>query len=890
MAVFRECLRRLWGALRRNPADHDLERELRFHLEQAEEELRGKGHSPAEAARLARVRLGGFSQTMEALRDQRGWPWLDDLLTDVRIGVRGLARRPGFTLVAVLTLTLGIGATTAVFTVVDNFLFRPPPFEHVERLMGIRDVNPAQGWTVEDNVPTSPGNFLDWRAQSRSFDHMTAWRNWFYSVAGPVGSDTVPEQIRGVRISPSFFAMLGVQAVVGRTFLPEEEAPGRDRVVILTDGLWQRRYGGDPGIIGETLLVDGQPFTVVGVLPRDFHFLQTDFEMWMPLAADEHFRERDDHSVSVWARLAAGVSREAAQAELDAITRRLEVAYPDTNAGWSAALVPIYPQRYGGLLERALLVLLGAVGCVLLIACANVANLLLVRAAARQRELAVRVAVGASRGRLVRQMLAESGLLAALGGAGGLVLAAIGIRLLAPLLPVIGSYTDPSPQIDYRVLAFTVAAVLLTTLLFGLLPAVRTTRTDMLRVAASPGGWSAGRALLVVELALSVMLLGGAALLGQSLWNLQGVDAGFRTDRLLTMQVWLPERKYPSPASVQTFSDDVLQRVESLPGVRRVSTVNTRPFLGWFLGLQVEVPGYLPPETMEGGGMLTYRVVSDRYFETLGAELVEGRAFSTGDRPDGAAVTVVNEAAAARYWPEAEPIGRQLRPRFQPGAAPWIPEGRADWFTVVGVVRDFREHQIEEPAVPVIYLSQRQNPSRLMNLMVSTQGPATSVANAVQREIRAVDGDLGVYDLKTMDTILSDVVALPRFNALLIWLFAALALSLSAIGVHGVTSHLVALRTREFAIRIAVGAQPRKIFRTVALETAWVGAAGILVGLAGSLLLARTMASVLYEVAATDAMVLAGAAGAVLAVALSACCRPARTAMRVDPMRVLRAE
>ncbi len=567
---------------------------------------------------------------MEALRDQRGWPWLDDLLTDVRIGVRGLARRPGFTLVAVLTLTLGIGATTAVFTVVDNFLFRPPPFEHVERLMGIRDVNPAQGWTVEDNVPTSPGNFLDWRAQSRSFDHMTAWRNWFYSVAGPVGSDTVPEQIRGVRISPTFFAMLGVQAAVGRTFLPEEEAPGRDRVVILTDGLWQRRYGGDPGIIGETLLVDGQPFTVVGVLPRDFHFLQTDFEMWMPLAADEHFRERDDHSVSVWARLAAGVSREAAQAELDAITRRLEVAYPDTNAGCSAALVPIYPQRYGGLLERALLVLLGAVGCVLLIACANVANLLLVRAAARQRELAVRVAVGASRGRLVRQMLAESGLLAALGGSGGLVLAAIGIRLLAPLLPVIGSYTDPSPQIDYRVLAFTVAAVLLTTLLFGLLPAVRTTRTDMLRVAASPGGWSAGRALLVVELALSVMLLGGAALLVQSLWNLQGVDAGFRTDRLLTMQVWLPERKYPSPASVQTFSDDVLQRVESLPGVRSVSTVNTRPFLGWFLGLQVEVPGYIPPETMEGGGMLTYRVVSDRYFETLGAELVEGRAFSTG--------------------------------------------------------------------------------------------------------------------------------------------------------------------------------------------------------------------------------------------------------------------
>ena len=288
--------------------------------------------------------------------------------------------------------------------------------------------------------------------------------------------------------------------------------------------------------------------------------------------------------------------------------------------------------------------------------------------------------------------------------------------------------------------------------------------------------------------------------------------------------------------------------------------------------------------------MLTYRVVSDRYFETLGAELAEGRAFSTADRVDGAAVTVVNEAAAARYWPGVEPVGRQLRPRFQPGAAPWIPEGRTDWFTVVGVVRDFREHQIEEPVVPVIYLSQRQNPSRLMSLIVSTQGPATGVANAVQGEIRAVDGDLGVYDLKTMDAILSDVVALPRLNALLVWLFAALALSLSAIGVHGVTSYLVARRTREFAIRIAVGAKPAAVFRSVALETARVGAAGVLAGLAGSLLLARAMASVLHEVAATDAMVLAGASGAVLAVALAACWRPARAAMRVDPMRVLRAE
>ena len=890
MRLVADLLARLRSLFRGGRDDAETEEELRFHLEMESEKNVSAGMAPREARRQAGLRLGGVEAIREAVRDARGTRPLEDLVRDLGYALRGARQNPGFTLVAVLTLALGIGANTAVFTVVDNILFRPPPFPHVDRLVSIRDVNPVQGWTAEDDVAGSPGNFLDWRAQSRSFDHMIAWRNWFYSVAGPEGRNIIPEQIRGVRISPSFFSMLGVQATLGRTFRPEEEEPGRDRVVILTDGLWQRRYGGDPDIVGETLLIDGQSFTVIGVLPRGFYFLQPDFEMWMPFVVDEHFRGRDEHSVSVWARLVPGVSREAAQAELDTITRRLETAYPDTNEGWGAAIVPVHPpSRHAGTTRRALLVLLGAVGCVLLIACANVANLLLVRAGARRRELAVRAAVGASRGRLMRQLVAESGLLAALGGAGGLVLAGIGVRLLAPLVPLVSIYTHPSPPIDHRVLAFMTAAVLLTTLLFGLLPAIRTSRTETLRVAASPGRWSAGRALLVVELALSVMLLAGAALLIQSLWNLQRVDPGFRTDRLLTMQVWLPERKYPSPSRVRSFSDEMLQRVGSLPGVRNVATVNTRPFLGWFLGLDVDVPGYIPPETMEGL-LLTYRVVSDRYFETLGAELVRGRTFSTADGPDGAAVAVVNEAAAARYWPEVEPIGRLLRPRFQPGPAPWVPDGRTDWFTVVGVVRDFREHQIEEPVVPVVYLSQRQNPSRLMNLIVSTQGPATGIANAVQREIRAVDGDLGIYDLKTMDAILSDIVALPRFNALLIWVFASLALALSAIGVHGVTSYIVTRRSREFAIRIAVGAHPADVFRMVALETARVGAAGILVGLAGSLLLARMIASVLYEVAATDATILIGASGAVWAVALAACCRPAWTAMRVDPMRVLRAD
>ena len=696
---------------------------------------------------------------------------LDTLRQDVRYGVRKLGRSPGFTIVAVLTLALGIGANTAVFTVVDNLLFRPPPFEHVERLMGLRDVNLERGLTEADNVAPSPGNFLDWREQSRSFDHMVAWRNWFYSVAGPDGHNAIPEQIRGVRISPTFFSMLGVHAALGRTFLPDEEQPGADQVVLLTDGLWQRRYGGDPSIVGQTLLIDGRPFSVIGVLPADFYFLQPDFEMWMPFTVDADFRGRDVHSISVLARLATGVSQAEAQAEMDTITSRLAAAYPETNEDWGAALVPIHPPRYDRSFQQALLVLLGAVGCVLLIACTNVANLLLVRAGTRQREFAVRAAVGASRWRLVRQLLVESTVLAAIGGAAGLLVAAVGLRLLVPLLPVVSTYTHPSPQIDLRILTFTGVAALVTAVAFGLLPALQTSRTETLRVVATRGRSAAGRALLVVELALSVVLLVGAALLIRTLWNLQRVDPGFRPERLLTMQVWLPERKYPDASGVRVFSDELLRRVGRLPGVREVATVNTRPFLGWFLTTDVEVPGRVPPE---GGQEVwpTYRVVSHSYFDTLGATLVAGRGFVTTDGPDGARVAVINEAMARRYWPEVDPVGRQFRPQLLPSPAPWIPVARSEWFTVVGVVRDFREHQLDEPVVPVIYFSQRQGPSRLMNLLVSTQAAPMGIADAVQSEIRALDGDLGVYDVRTMDTILSQSVAGPRFNSVLLWVFA----------------------------------------------------------------------------------------------------------------------
>ena len=669
---------------------------------------------------------------------------------------------------------------------------------------------------------------------------------------------------------------------------------------MLTDAFWQRRFGGDPNIVGKTVLVDGRPFSIIGVLPSGFYFLWPDSAMFMPMTVDGNFRSRrSTHSIVVLARLARGVTRTGAQSEMNRLARDLQRAYPGTNDHWSAALLPVFPLNKN--LRPALFLLLGAVGCVLLIACINVASLLLVRAGVRQREMAVRTAVGASRRRLIRQMLTESALLTGIGAVGGVLLATSGLRVLVPLIPQVQIARPLTVTVDTRVLFFTLGTAFLTAMAFGLLPALQASRTEELRVSAQAGRRAtAGRALLTVEIALSLLLLIGATLLVRSLWNLQQVDPGFRAERLLTMQLWLPEEKYANPSSVSGFYEEVLRRLHQFPEVRAAAVVNTRPFLGWSLGARLEIPGRTLSGRAGSGSLRTSgddpivgcRIISPGYLAALGTPLVRGRGFADSDGPDNAGVALINEVLAHRFWPTEEPIGKRIRAKSlgSTSTAPWWPDQMTDTFTIVGVVRNIKESRLKDQVEPVVYLSYLQNPSRYVHLLVRTESTPTNVTNVVQREIRAVDPDLGVYDIRTMEEVLGQAMAEPKLNSLLLWVFATVALLLSAVGVYGVTSYAVAQRTREFALRMAIGAGSLSVFRMVTREGLAVAIAGISIGLGGALLLGRTLASLLYGVVPTDGPTLIGATGVVLVVVLLACWRPAWRATKVDPIIVLRAE
>jgi putative ABC transport system permease protein len=814
--------------------------------------------------------------------------WLLDLLMDVRFGWRMLRRSPGFALAAILTLALGIGANTAMFSVADGLMLRPPPFDHAERLYWVYDVNSSLHLTVADAVPDSPGNFVYWRRHNLAFDYMVAWRNWFFSVAGG-GHEVIAEQVRGVTVSPRFFDMLGVRAAIGRTFHPDEEEPGRDRVVVLTDGFWRRHFGGDPAIVGHIVLVDGSPVTVVGVLPKDFFFLFHDSAIFVPMTATAEFESRrDTHSIGVLARLAPGAMRSEAQADLERLCRDLERVYPDTNEGWSAAIAPVFPLNRN--LRPALLMLLGAVACVLLIACINVGNLLLVRAGSRQREMTVRTALGASQGRLIRQMLAESALLATIGAVIGVPLAAGALRAVWPFIPEVRIAGAGAIAIDTRVLVVTLAATCITAVALGTLPALQARRTDHLRL--SPGSSqrvTAGAALLTIEVALSLMLLVGATLLIKSLWNLQRLDLGFRPDRMTTMQVWLPESKYSDPGAISRFHQELLRRVQQVHGVSAAAVVNTRPFLGWALGARLQMPGNAP---RPDDPIVDFRVISPGYFAALRAALARGRSLNDGDGPAAAPVALINSTMLHRYWPTGDAIGKTIRLRLLGStiSAPWWPEQKADTYTIVGVVRDIEESRLGDRVRPVVYLSYLQNPSRYGHLLVRIEGPPVNVLETVQRELRAIDPDLGLYDVQSMESVLDQAVASPRLNSILLWVFAVTALMLCAVGVYGVTSYVVARRTREFAIRLAIGARPAEIFRTVTREGATIALVGIAIGVGGALLLARTLASLVFGVTATDHRTLIVSAAVVFAVAILACWRPAWHATRVDPVTVLRAE
>jgi putative ABC transport system permease protein len=720
---------------------------------------------------------------------------------------------------------------------------------------------------------------------------MAAWRNWWFSVAGPHEDDVGAEQVRGVNISPAFFDMLGVRPVLGRTFRADEERPGQDHVVVLTDGFWQRRFAGDPRIVGQNILIDGQPFTVVGVLPSTFYFLWPDSAIFMPMTVDANFRSgRAAHNIALLARAEPGVDRGQAQAEIARLAHDLALAYPSTNDGWSAAIQPVFPLNKN--LRPAVLVLLGAVGCVLLIACVNVAGLLFVRAGIREREFATRAALGASWWHLFRQLLTESVLLATSGGIAGVVAAAGALRLLVPLLPQIQIAGPPSMTIDGRVLVFSSAVTVVTAIALGIAPAFRTRRTDVLRVASqAPGHTRAGAALLAVQIALSLMLVIGAALLMRSLWNLQQADPGFQADHLLTMQLWLPPAKYTTASRVAEFYQEVLHRLHEFPEIREAAIVNTRPFLGWRLGARLHVPGR-PLDATGEDPIVSLRVVSPGYLAALGAPLLRGRRLADSDGPTSGSVALINETMARRFWPSQDPLGKSFsaKPLGSVSISPWWPEQVSDTFIVVGIVGDVKESRLNDHAEPVMYWSYLQSATRYAHLLVRTRSTPTNVTRLVQQEIRAVDPDLGVYDAQSMESVLDQAVAAPRLSSVLLWIFAATALTLSAVGIYGVTAYSVTRRTQELAIRIALGAPAASVFRLVTRQGVTAALVGILAGLIAALGLARALSSLLYGVAPTDAATLAISTTVVLVVTVLACARPAWRATRLDPLRALRSE
>lgn len=578
-----------------------------------------------------------------------------------------------------------------------------------------------------------------------------------------------------------------------------------------------------------------------------------------------------------------------AQSDLDRIAQDLQRTYSATNAGWSARLRSVFP--FNRDLRPTLRLLSAAVGCVLLIVCVNVANLLLVQVGARQREIAIRAAVGASRGRVIRQLLAESVLLTGLGTAAGWLLARWSLGAVRPLIPPVQMAGPMGLALDARVFLFALCAASVTTVAFGVLPAVQASRTEFLRLSAPSRRTIVGRALLVTEIAASLMLLIGATLLIRSLWNLERVNPGFRPERLVTMQVWLPKTKYPSTPSVSGFFHEALRRLAQFPEVRAAAFVNTRPFLGWSLGATIDIPGRVFG-TNTGNPIVGCRVISPGYLEALDTPLVRGRTFADSDGPNNVPVVLINEAMGRRFWPTEEAIGKTIHVRSlgSTANAPWWPEQATDTFTIVGIVGNVQEGRLSERVEPVVYLSYLQNPSRYMHLLLRSESAATTISALAQREIQRMDPDLGVYDVQTMEAVVGQAVAEPRLVSLLLWVFATVALLLSAVGVYGVTSCAVGQRTREFAIRMAVGATPGSVFRLVIRETIVPALAGMLIGLGGALLMGRTLASLLYGVVPTDPTTLVVSAGVVVVVALLACWRPAWRAIRVDPMDVFRTE
>ena len=803
----------------------------------------------------------------------------EDMFQDLRFGFRMLLKNPGFTLIAVLTLALGIGANTAIFSVVNALMLRPLPYPDPERLVWVEEV------TKETNAGHEAwgGHFLDWQEHSRTLEGIAQ----IDFVTRTLTGAGEPERVEAGRISASIFPMLGAKPFPpGRNFTKAEDKPGGERVVILSHSLWQRRYNGDQDIVGRDVTLDDANYTVIGVAPADFRFFYR-FDVWVPLALDPQRELAGKRSYQpTVARLKPGVALEQAQAEMDTLLQRYEASRPEgrPRIDSQARLVPLQ-EHFLGNRERPLLVLLGAVGLVLLIACANVANLLLAHAAAREKELAIRGALGAGRLRLARQLLTECLLLALAGSAAGLLLAYWLTGLLGSLISTDtlgGMGRVAAVTIDGRVLGFTLLITLVTGLLFGLLPALRLSRTD-LNVSLKEGGRGGGShgrglrgALMVSEVALAVVLLVGAGLLIRSFAKLLGVDPGYRAENLLTARLSVPPRYRDNPRHAQ-FYEQILQRLAALPGIVSVGATNNLPLTRYSLSGALRVEGRAYQQKGENPPSAPQTIVNHDYFRTMGISLRAGRLFNDGDAQGAPRVGLLSESLARRLFPIEDPLGKRLSLA-----------GRDT--TVIGVVSDIRYTGLDGEIEQAVYLSYRQMPPYTTALVLRGAVDPSILAPALRSAVREIDPALPVYDVMTMDERLSNSVAARRFNLLLLGGFAALALLLAGVGVYGVISYVVTQRTHEVGIRMALGAQSADVLRLFIKQGMAMVMLGVAIGLIGAFALTRVMTSLLFDVSASDPLTFACVALLLSLIAMLACYLPARRAARIDPLASLRRE
>jgi predicted permease len=819
---------------------------------------------------------------------------METLWQDLRYGARMLMKKPGFTLIAVITLALGIGATTAIFSVVNGVLLRPLDYREPQEIVTL--LNNGRG-------PVSPANFLDFRAGSQSFTQMAAAESWGGTLAG----NDKPEVIGGLRMGDGLFELLGVQPLLGRTLQGEDFQPGKDHVLVLSHKLWQRAFGGDPGVVGQPLTLSGESYTVVGVMPPQFQFppfWSTRAEMWTPLELSNRATSRGGNSLRVFARLKPGVSLTQAQAEIDAMNGQLAQVYPEANSGLNIRVDPLNEKVVGNV-RPALLVLSGAVGFVLLIACANVACLLLARAATRQKETAVRVALGASRWRILRQLLTENLLLSLCGAAVGMLLAVWGVDLLTALLA--GNSTSFSVRlprlseikIDTAAFVFTLAVSLLSSMLFGLAPALGASKPDLNQMLKESGRGTAGgrrglrETLVVAELALALVMLIGAGLLMNSFLKLQAVDPGFNARNVLTMTTSVAgASQYVGPGR-EAFYRQLMERLTALPGVESASAINHLPLAGdrWGRALAIEGRPLPPP----GQGIeVTFRVSRPDYFQTMGIALRDGRDFNDRDTANAPGVVILNETLALRHWPDEDPIGKRLtldNPRDNSQAPQWL--------TVVGVVKDVKQESWMDAPSNEIYLPFQQSAGFFastarqftsMTIVVRTTVEPRSLAAAAQETVRTLDRNLPVSNVVTMEQVIADTLWQQRFNLQLIGLFAGLALVMAAVGLYGVMSYSVAQRTQEVGLRMALGAQQRDVMKLMVGQGMKLALIGVASGLLISIGLTRLMTKLLFGVSATDLTTFAVIATGLTLVAMVACWIPARRATKVDPMIALRYE